>query len=212
MNTAKHAARESVLDEAQGVRDNWSASQNGPQFCLASQAKFSDMVPSDCFEGSEMFKVDLRWEDGRRLSDRVKVNNPEHALEAFRELLRRADLVGQDVAARFVVENRSLYFSRFDQPVGEGRIHPDAPLRANASRDEADSLARWKPGQADGQTPIALADALAPVAKALGQIPADLPDSQPVLTMPGEGGGHEVTLTLGQLREFVRAAQRAASK
>lgn len=93
------------------------------------------------------FKVDLRWNhEGRsRLTDRTQTSEPATALDAYRELLRREDLVGRDVAARFVVAGRSLYFSDFAKPIGLGRIHPDAPIIADATSEEAATLAAWRP-------------------------------------------------------------------
>lgn len=87
------------------------------------------------------FKADLRWDDGGRLTDRTISPSREAAFLAFRALLARSDLAGQAVAARFVVDGRSLYFSRFDKPFGAGRIHPDAPIQADVDRQEADRLA-----------------------------------------------------------------------
>lgn len=86
------------------------------------------------------FKADLRWDDGGRLTDRTISPSREAAFLAFRALLARRDLEGQTVAVRFVVDGRSLYFSRFDKPFGAGRIHPDAPIRADVDRQEADRL------------------------------------------------------------------------
>lgn len=100
------------------------------------------------------FKIDLRWPQegaeklGHRngeLSDRMETDDPAEAVEAFRELLRFDHLAGEAVAARFVVGGRSLYYSRFDRPFGNGRIHPDAPLDPGADRKAADALARWTP-------------------------------------------------------------------
>lgn len=87
------------------------------------------------------FKADLRWDDGGRLTDRTISPDRAAAFLAFRALLARTDLEGQAVAARFVVDGRSLYFSRFDKPFGAGRIHPDAPIRADVGATEADQLA-----------------------------------------------------------------------
>lgn len=97
--------------------------------------------------GGAEFKVDLRWADGgrNRLTDQTKTPDATVALAAFRALLRREDLVGQDVAARFVVANRSLYYSNFSKGVGLGRIHPDAPIVADADEAQAKTLAAWRP-------------------------------------------------------------------
>lgn len=99
------------------------------------------------FMGGAEYKVDLRWDDGgqNRLTDQTKTPEAEVALAAYRALLRREDLVGQSVAARFVVAGRSLYFSNFSKPIGMGRIHPDAPLIADVGREEAEELAKWRP-------------------------------------------------------------------
>jgi hypothetical protein len=105
----------------------------------------TDAVADGGFEDDGMsqdYKVDLRWEDGGRLTDRTISPDREAAFMAFRNLLAREDLAGQAVAVRFVVDGRSLYFSRFDRPFGEGRILPGAPIRADVDRDEADRLAR----------------------------------------------------------------------
>lgn len=93
----------------------------------------------------EKYKVDLRWTDGARLTDRTHTSDRGAALTAFRRLLDRLDLVGQDVAARLVVDGKSLYYSRFDREVGKGRIHPDAPICLDADRTTADRLASWVP-------------------------------------------------------------------
>lgn len=96
------------------------------------------------------YKADLRWEEGQRLTDRTITSDAAVALAAFRELLGRP-LAGKPVAARLVVDGRSLYFSNFAKDVGSGRIHPDAPLSTSASRAEADELARWLPKSAARQ-------------------------------------------------------------
>lgn len=104
----------------------------------------------DCMGGAE-FKVDLRWADGgrNRLTDQTKTPDATVALAAFRALLRREDLIGQEVAARFVVANRSLYYSNFSKGIGLGRIHPDAPIIADATEAEANTLAAWRPPVGD---------------------------------------------------------------
>ena len=122
---------------------------------------------------SGQFKVDLRWEQGNRLTDRTITGDASAALEAYRALLSRNDLEGMAVAARFVVDGRSLYFSNFARPFGDGRIHPGAPLEPFAERAEAVRLARWtpddlaaRPGSASGEGSerAASADALPPIA------------------------------------------------
>ena len=77
---------------------------------------------------SATFKVDIRWPDGQRLTDRTQTSSAAAAEAAYRELLAREDLIGQPCAARFVVDGRSLYYSRFDRPLGDGRLAPDAAL------------------------------------------------------------------------------------
>lgn len=93
------------------------------------------------------FKADLRWDEGGRLTDRTISPNRDAAFLAFRALLARTDLEGQAVAVRFVVDGRSLYFSRFDKPFGKGRIHPHAPIRAEVAPAEADRLAQLMPDE-----------------------------------------------------------------
>lgn len=112
------------------------------------------------------FKVDLRWEQGNRLTDRTITGDASAALEAYRALLSRNELEGRAVAARFVVDGRSLYFSNFAMAFGDGRIDPSAPLDPFAERAEADRIARWTPddlaarqGRASGQGIERAADA-----------------------------------------------------
>lgn len=94
------------------------------------------------------YKIDLRWPASQRFTDRTETRDPVLALAAFRSLLQRSDLEGEDVAARLVVAGKSLYYSNFRKPLGGGRIHPDAPLKLPAEQSEADELARWLPASA----------------------------------------------------------------
>jgi hypothetical protein len=91
------------------------------------------------------YKVDIRWPDAQRLSDRTQTADAETALAAYRRLLSRTDLIGKNCAARFVVDGRSLFYSEFNRPVGEGRVHPDAPLRADTDAAGASVIAQWTP-------------------------------------------------------------------
>lgn len=74
------------------------------------------------------YKVDLRWPATQSLTNRTQTESLAAAEVAFRELLARTDLEGEDCAVRFVVDGRSIHYSRFDQPFGAGRIAPDADL------------------------------------------------------------------------------------
>lgn len=107
------------------------------------------------------FKVDIRWPDDQRLTDRTQTSDPVAALEAFRRLLARHDLVGQPCAARLVVDGRSLYYSEFGKPIGQGAIHPDAPLRLDVDKAEADRLAAFIPQLAfSSSDPYEITDAI----------------------------------------------------
>jgi hypothetical protein len=56
--------------------------------------------------------------------------------------------LGQPGAARLVsplAGGRSVYYSRFDRAVGDGRIHPNAPLNLNATEDETGIATQWHP-------------------------------------------------------------------
>ena len=74
------------------------------------------------------------------------------ALAAYRELLNRAHLGGKSVAARFMVNGRSLYFSRFNRPYGQkngrSRIHPKAPLDPHLDpndHEKINAIMAWTP-------------------------------------------------------------------
>lgn len=116
-----------------------------------------------------IFRVYLRShapnETGRvDLDSKTNTSNPEAAVQAYRALLGRDDLIGEPLAAVLSTDRSAKYFSRFDRGIGRGRIHPDAPLdpfrkdngtaEATAWRPEASLVRDW---EAD---PRALADCL----------------------------------------------------
>ena len=96
------------------------------------------------------YKIDVRWHNGGRLSDRTITPDATQAEAAFRALLRRNDLVGQPCAARLVspITLRAIYFSRFDRDIGQGRIHPDAPLDLMREDDGTGVTTAWRPPRA----------------------------------------------------------------
>jgi len=100
-----------------------------------------------------MWKADIRWHDGGRLDDRMLTASGADALAHFRRLLAREDLIGQPCAARLVspITRGSIYFSRFDLPLGGGRIHPDAPMSLDLDDNGTDQATRWRPPE--GQSP-----------------------------------------------------------
>lgn len=99
-----------------------------------------------------LYKVDLRYgatDQSGKVTQPTRTPYADVAMAAYRKLLG-LDLTG-DIAARFVVEgaggkSASLYYSKFDRPFGQGRIHPDAYLDPYATREHADKLASWRPG------------------------------------------------------------------
>ena len=98
------------------------------------------------------YKVGLRWDDGPSVSDEMTTPDAELALAAYRELLNRAHLGGKSVAARFMVNGRSLYFSRFNRPYGQkngrSRIHPKAPLDPHLDPNDHEkiyAIMAWTP-------------------------------------------------------------------
>ncbi|MGH7020550.1 MAG: hypothetical protein ACREEY_11745 [Brevundimonas sp.] len=94
-----------------------------------------------------VFKVDVRWPDEGRVDrkDRTETRDPVAAISAFRRLLSRTDLEGRPAAARLMVDGKRLYYSEFWKPIGDGRIHPDAPITLEVDRDGADEIGRWLP-------------------------------------------------------------------
>ncbi len=101
-----------------------------------------------------MFRVYLRSHNGVA-ENRTVTPSPAVAMAAFRELLARSDLEGGKWAAVFSAPrldstggNSSTYFSRFDRPVGDGRIAPDDPrLDPLATREAADRVMSSLPGR-----------------------------------------------------------------
>lgn len=93
------------------------------------------------------WKVDLRTHEDGRLSDRSFPETAKRAEAEFRILLRRKRLIGKPVAARLVspATGRAIYFSRFDREIGEGRIHPDAPLDLTRMDDGTSEATLWRP-------------------------------------------------------------------
>ena len=94
-----------------------------------------------------IWKSDLRRHEDGRLSDRYTGPSSADALSHFRRLLARDDLIGQPVAARLVspLTRRAVYWSRFDRDLGDGRIHPDAPLDPMRDDDGSDKATLWRP-------------------------------------------------------------------
>jgi hypothetical protein len=93
-----------------------------------------------------MWKSDIRWANGQ-LEDRLLTENQDDAVAHFRRLLARNDLIGQLVAARLVspAAGRAIYFSRFNRDIGDGRIHPDAPLDLDLMEDGTDQATLRRP-------------------------------------------------------------------
>lgn len=94
-----------------------------------------------------IWKVDIRWSDTEHLTDRVRTPDRATAEAAYRALLGRADLLGQHCAARLVTpwSRSAVYFSRFDREIGDGRIHPGAPLDLNRTDDGTAEATAWRP-------------------------------------------------------------------
>lgn len=76
-----------------------------------------------------MYKIYLRW-PAQRVSDKTSTESPGIAEAAFRELLKRKDLVGQGVAAVLSLNGRQLEYCRFDLSANRanGLKDPDAAI------------------------------------------------------------------------------------
>lgn len=85
---------------------------------------------------NEVGKIDM--------ASRTITSNPEAAIIAYRALLARDDLIGHPCAAvlsRAVQRSgSSLFFSRFDKELGQGRIAADDP-RLDPLMDENEAYA-----------------------------------------------------------------------
>lgn len=93
------------------------------------------------------WKADLRWHETSELTDRTITDDVEAAVAAFRSLLSREDLIGKPVAARLVspITKKSIYLSRFDKDLGEGRLHPDVPIEPFVGADQSFMATLWLP-------------------------------------------------------------------
>ncbi|ACS39670.1 MULTISPECIES: hypothetical protein [Methylorubrum] len=125
--------------------------------------------------------VRLRAHDGGEILERASYGSSEAAMDAYRLLLGREELVGQPLAAVLrppagvVAEgNVSNWFSRFDRPLGQGRIGPDDP-RLDPYADPAtaeqalNSAAPAAPAAADWEAdPRPLSDCLKAWARTRG--------------------------------------------
>lgn len=95
----------------------------------------------------------LRAHADGRITEAAKHATPEAAMAAYRLLLAREDLAGQPMAAVFKppagavgTGNVATFFSRFDRPLGQGRIAPDDPrLDPWATHDDAARIADTLP-------------------------------------------------------------------
>lgn len=94
------------------------------------------------------FRVYLRSHDGPntgRILERIEpTSDPDAAISAFQRFLSRDDLVGEKVAAVLSRDGTTLYFSRFDRELGDGRIHPLAPIDLWRDGEDTDAT-HWRP-------------------------------------------------------------------
>lgn len=83
-----------------------------------------------------MYRAYIRTFDGK-VSDKTNTPNQQAALDAFAELVNRAELDGQKLAAVLSYNNRQLAFHRFDRHPGDAdywRDKLDAILWPEAGR------------------------------------------------------------------------------
>lgn len=89
-----------------------------------------------------------------RVDAKTNTPNPGVAEKAYRALLSREDLIGQPWAAVLSKDGHSIYFSRFDRNLGDGRIHPDAPLNLFRDDDGTREATLWRPAKIDWSAPF----------------------------------------------------------
>ncbi len=65
-----------------------------------------------------MYRTYLRTHDGQA-SEKTNTPNQQAALDAFADLVNRAELDGQKLAAALTYQNRQLAFHRFDRNPGD---------------------------------------------------------------------------------------------
>lgn len=77
-----------------------------------------------------MYRIYLKWPESR-VSNKTVTPSPPIAEAAFRELLRRQDLIGKKCAAVLSLNNRQLEYCRFDYPADyqNGLKKPDAEIK-----------------------------------------------------------------------------------
>jgi hypothetical protein len=70
---------------------------------------------------------------GSEVFEKTTTGSAAAAEAAYRELLRRTEFAGQNVAAVLSRDNRHLYYHRFDRGPGDAdHVAPDAPLDLHA--------------------------------------------------------------------------------
>ena len=107
-----------------------------------------------------MYRIYLRDSAGN-VSEKTNTTNPDAAAAAFTDLVNRADLDGQKLAASLTYNNKQLAFHRFDREPGQ----------ADYWRDRADKIA-WptvgRPSSDGRRTNIMLSDDDRATAEQLG--------------------------------------------